>query len=123
MRHIAPTVGIDVDDLPEIQALGSTTDVVEGSPASFINPGMHMYAGGGNTGVSVPETPGTGPGEGDARDMQSESESENDLEGEMERNQMCLEQMDATGGLFGDPSGMNRSGSGSGSDEWGYRGE
>lgn len=124
MRHIAPTVGIDVDDLPEIQALASITDEVKEIPTPSIHTDMHMYAGGGNTGVDVPETPGTGPGEGDAGDMQSESESESegDLEGEMERNQMRLEQVDATGGLSGDPSSMNRSGGGSGSDEWGYWG-
>lgn len=115
MRQIAPTVGIDVDDLPEIEALESIRNAKEDKSAFSVHQGVYTGAGAGvgvgaaqaGTGANVPEAPGTGPGEGGTGGMQSDSDSEDEgvrlSESELEAMEMMVD-------------------NGSGSEDWGYWG-
>lgn len=83
MRRIAPSVGVDVDDLPEVGAL-----------SAHVAQGDDVLAG---TGAGVgAAAPGTGPGEGGVGGAKGANESE----AEMERNEVRFErEMDLEMGL------------------------
>lgn len=86
MRRIAPSVGVDVDDLPEVGALSALS--------AHVALGDDVLAG---TGAGVgAAAPGTGPGEGGV----GGAEGANESEAEMERNEVRFEtEMDLEMGL------------------------
>ena len=100
MRRIAPSVGVDIDDLPEVSALpahagsrlgmGPTTPPTPNAALNVMGlqelgvVGDEILAG---TGAGVTEAPGTGPGEGGAGGGEEATENE----AEMERNEIWFE--------------------------------
>lgn len=117
MKQIAPTVGIDVSDLPEVEALASIRDEKEHTTPS-VQGGVSVGVGAAHagTGADVHEAPGPGPGEGGAGGMQSESEGEDEGMGTGMR--MNEHEMENAQDMVDD----TWSGSGTGSEEWGYWG-